>query len=247
MSTGDQSAPGSEDELAKLRSDLDAANKELESLSYAVSHDLRAPLRAIEGFADVVLEDYQAKLDAEGKRYLEIIRSSSLKASKMIEGLLLYSRLGRHEMTKSDINVAELIQNAITDLRHIIGDRKIDFKIDSLPAVRGDFFLLREIWKNLLANAVKFSRLQPETVIRIEGHEKAGSVTFSISDNGVGFDQKYADKLFQLFQRLHGESEFNGIGVGLAVARRLVLRHGGTIWAEGKPGEGATFFFTLPK
>ncbi|MDB6026956.1 MAG: putative ATPase [Verrucomicrobiales bacterium] len=242
-----QAASSTDERINQLTTELQTANKELESLAYAVSHDLRAPLRAIEGFADVVLVDYKDKLDPEGQRFLEIIRTSSLKASKMIEGLLAYSRIGRHEITISEINSTELVQNVLTDLRKVIADRNIDFNIHALPTVRGDFFLLREVWKHLLSNAVKFSRNSPASKIEIHFCEEKGEHRFCISDNGVGFDMKYSEKLFQLFQRLHGESDFEGIGVGLAIAQRVVLRHGGTIWAESKPHQGATFFFTLPK
>ena len=242
-----KAAPSADETIEHLRAELQTANKELDSLAYAVSHDLRAPLRAIEGFADVILVDYKEKLDPEGQRFLEIIRSSSLKAARMIEGLLAYSRFGRHEMTISDVNSSDLVQNVLTDLRKPIADRKIEFQIHHLPTVSGDFFLLREVWKHLLSNAVKFTQTKPASQIVIDAREDKDEHQFSIRDNGVGFDMKYSDKLFQLFQRLHGESEFEGIGVGLAIAQRLVLRHGGRIWAESKPGEGTTFFFTLPK
>lgn len=239
--------PSKDEQIEKLTADLTAANKELDGLSYAVSHDLRAPLRAIEGFADVVMEDYKEKLDSEGNRFLEIIKTSSVKASRMIDGLLAYSRMGRHEITISEVNLNDLVQATISDLQSCLADRKVEFQIQPLPTVQGDFFLLREIWKHLLKNAVKFTRTQSPAKIEISSREENGFAIFAIRDNGVGFDMRYSEKLFQLFQRLHSETDFDGVGAGLAIAQRLVLRHNGKIWAEAKPHEGATFFFALPK
>jgi light-regulated signal transduction histidine kinase (bacteriophytochrome) len=239
--------PESEKLIKKLTADLEAANKELDSLSYAVSHDLRAPLRAIEGFADVLLEDYRGKLDEEGQRFLEIIKSSGLKATRMVEGLLAYSRMGRHEMTLSGVDVQELVRNTLTDLKQNIGERKIDFVIGPLPRLEADLFLVREIWKHLLGNAIKFTAKNPSPRIEVSSCEEKNQYVFSIHDNGVGFDMKYSEKLFQLFQRLHGESDFEGLGVGLSIAQRLVLRQGGKIWATSEPNCGATFNFTLPR
>ena len=240
-------APSHDEQVKKLTADLAAANKEVESLAYAVSHDLRAPLRAIEGFTDVILEDYKDKLDPEGSRFLGIIKASSLKASKMIDGLLAYSRLGRHEMTISQVDLNELVQSTISDLRGTMTDRAIEFQVAPLPVVRGDFFLLREIWKQLLKNAVKFTSRQSPAKIEITSRVEDGYDVFSIKDNGVGFDVRYAEKLFQLFQKLHSDADFEGTGAGLAIAQRLIVRHGGKIWADATPNEGATFSFSLAK
>ncbi len=246
MSPDATKAPSPEERIKALTADLAAANKEIESLAYAVSHDLRAPLRAIEGFTDVILEDYKDKLDSEGGRYLGIIKNSSLKASRMIDGILSYSRLGRHEMTLSDVNLDELVKNLIADMRNVLEGRVINFEIAPLPVVRGDFFLLREVWKALLNNAVKFTRHQSPAKIHITSRNENGYYVFSIKDNGIGFDIRYADKLFQLFQKLHSDTEFEGTGASLAIAKRLIARHGGKIWAESVPNEGSVFFFALP-
>jgi two-component system sensor kinase len=235
-----------DEQIKKLTADLEAANKEIESLAYAVSHDLRAPLRAIEGFTAVLLEDYKAGLDAEGQRFLEIIGTSSRRVSLMVEGILSYSRFGRHEMTLSEIDTNELIRAVLTDVEPVLQKRKIEFKVSPLPTTRGDYFLLREIWKILIGNAVKFTRNKPEAIIEISGKKEGNETVFTVRDNGVGFDPSYSDKLFQVFQRLHSENEFEGVGVGLAIAQRLVRRHNGNIWAEATPEVGATFHFSLP-
>jgi light-regulated signal transduction histidine kinase (bacteriophytochrome) len=247
MSTEHCCAQAENAALEQAKADLAAANKELEALAYAVSHDLRAPLRAIEGFTDVLNEDYQSKLDDEGKRYLSIVRNSSLKASRMLDALLAYSRLGRAELKISEVNTADLVQETINRLRVELNGRSISFDHPNLPNVHGDPTLLRELWQQLLSNAVKFTRHRPDARVNISGHEEGGRVHFTVSDNGAGLDMKYSDKLFQLFQRFHGESEFEGLGAGLAIVQRIVLRHGGKISAESTLGQGTTFHFTLPR
>lgn len=236
----------SESEVAELREQLAAAQKELESLSYSISHDLRAPLRAIKGFSEAILEDYRERLDDDGKRFLEIIVSSTVQITRLIDGLLALSRLERAEMHPEEIDVNELVHGIITELRLRHEKRKIDFKVSNLPPVRADLNLLRHIWTNLLENSVKFSAPQENAAIQVGGCKKDGEVSYFVKDNGVGFDMKYAEKLFGVFQRFHTEREFEGVGVGLAITKRLIKRHQGNISAESKPGEGTTMTFSLP-
>ena len=236
----------SESQVTMLREQLAAAQKELESLSYSISHDLRAPLRAIKGFSEAIMEDYRDRLDDDGRRFLEIIVSSTVQITRLIDGLLALSRLERAEMHVEEINVDELVNGIITEIRLRNEKRKIDFKVAKLPPVRADLNLLRHIWTNLLENSVKFTGPQETAVIEVGGKKGKGEVTYFVKDNGVGFDMKYAEKLFGVFQRFHTEREFEGVGVGLAIVKRLLKRHNGTISAQSKPGEGTTMTFSLP-
>jgi signal transduction histidine kinase len=236
-----------EQRVVKRTSQLVAANKELEAFSYSVSHDLRAPLRHIDGFAQLLQGHLGVSLDATGRRYLTTITDSAKRLGHLIDELLVFSRMGRAEIRQSQVDLGPLVQEVICDLQTEIGDRKIEWVIGELPAVYGDPALLRQVWMNLLNNAVKYSRRQPAARITIEHRSSAedGHV-FSVRDNGAGFDMKYADKLFGVFQRLHSVAEFEGTGIGLANVQRIVLRHGGRVWAEGRLDEGATFSFTVP-
>jgi PAS domain S-box-containing protein len=231
---------------------LESTNKELESFSYSVSHDLRAPLRAIDGFAEIIEEDYIGKLDAEARRYLKVIRDNSKRMGMLIDDLLAFSRLGRQTVTKSPINVDALVREVIEEVSRDDAGRGKDkpvpvFDIGPLPDVRGDRALLRQVWANLLANAVKYSSKVSEPRIRIGGETGEEEVEYFVRDNGVGFNMAYSEKLFGVFQRLHRADEFSGTGVGLAIVQRVVARHGGRVWAEGKVNDGATFSFALPK
>jgi len=225
---------------------LEAANKELEAFSYSVSHDLRAPLRHISGFADLLSNDVHDLLPEKAQRYLSIINNSSLKMGHLIDDLLSFSRNGRSEMAKTVFSMNKVVEDAKTQLFLTLENRTIDWHISNLPDVFGDYNLLRLVWINLIDNALKYSRNRDITEITIKCQSENEEFIFSIEDNGVGFDMQYAQKLFGVFQRLHSESEFEGTGIGLANVRRIILRHGGRTWAESELNKGAVFYFTLP-
>ncbi len=237
----------SEQREANLKEQLVDLKKELEDMSYAISHDLRAPLRAVHGFADALREDYGEKLDADAKRYMKIISTSSRQMTRMIDGILTLSRLGRQQLQVSAIPVPALVEGIIAELKAKYPERKIDFVIGELPNISGDHALIRVIWSHLLNNAVKFTGPNPGTIIEIGSSSEGNETIYFVRDNGVGFDMKYEPKLFGLFQRFHTEAEFEGTGVGLAVVRRLVRRHGGRMWAQSAVNVGSTFFFAFPK
>jgi signal transduction histidine kinase len=225
---------------------LEVANRELEAFGYSVSHDLRAPLRAIDGYTRILLEEYQPLLDAEGKRVCSVISESAHKMSVLIDDLLSFSRLGRSAINPRKLNMEEMANAVFQDLTTAQSRKRIDFRVDAATPVMGDLSLLRQVWVNLISNAIKFSSKQKRAVIRVRGENTEGEVVYSVQDNGVGFDMQYANKLFGVFQRLHSAREFEGNGVGLALVQRVVLRHGGRVWAEGEIGKGATFYFSLP-
>ncbi len=234
-----------EKELIKRTTQLEAANKELEAFSYSVSHDLRAPLRAIDGFSRVMLEDYTDKFDDEGKRYLKIIRDNTQKMGQLIEDLLTLSRLGRKQMEISEIDMAKLAKEVFDELKAMTPERTVQLDIKTLPPVHGDQSMIRQVFVNLISNAIKFTRPREKAVIEIGGMTEGNENVYYVKDNGVGFDMQYVNKLFGVFQRLHSAEEFEGTGVGLALVQRIIHRHGGRVWAEGKVNEGATFYFTL--
>ena len=227
---------------------LEAANKELESFSYSVSHDLRAPLRHIDGFAGLLQRTSTPKLDEKELRYLTLITESAKRLGRLIDDLLEFSRMGRAELRQERVDMNALVQAALRDVEHDAQGRLIEWRIGSLPAVQGDASLLRQVWANLLSNAVKYSRPRSPAVIEV-GCEQAHPTEsrFFVRDNGVGFEMKYADHLFGVFQRLHRPEDFEGTGIGLANVRRIIARHGGRTWAEGQPDAGATVWFALPK
>ncbi|MHB0977458.1 MAG: sensor histidine kinase [Candidatus Aquicultorales bacterium] len=225
---------------------LEAVNKELEAFSYSVSHDLRAPLRAISGFSDAIVEDYAARLDEEGKRYLGFIRENAHKMGQLIDDLLSFSRLGRQEMTATEIDIEALAGEVFDDIAAQAPGRNIEFTVHPMPPARGDRALLKQVLMNLLSNAVKFTRHRKRALIQVGYSPQVDGGAYYVKDNGVGFDMKYAPKLFGVFQRLHADAEFEGTGVGLAIVNRIILRHGGRVWAEAEVDKGATFYFTLP-
>jgi PAS domain S-box-containing protein len=227
--------------------ELEAANGELEAFSYSVSHDLRAPLRAIEGFAEVVLMDHGEQLDPEEQRLLGAVRANARRMSKLIDDLLTFSRTGRSELGRTRMDMRAIVQDAIDEVASDPRARaKIDFRLESLPETDGDASLIRQVWLNLLSNAVKFSARAGHPVIEVGGTPKGNFVVYHVRDNGAGFDPQFADKLFGVFQRLHDRDEFEGTGIGLALVKRIAERHGGQIWAEGEPDKGATLSFSLP-
>jgi PAS domain S-box-containing protein len=227
--------------------ELRQRTEELESFTYSVSHDMRAPVRAVDGFTRILIEEYGDSLDDEGRRLLGIVRQNTEKMGQLIDGLLALSRIGREKVTFGDIDMAELAKTAFEEqkaagARH----REISFQLDRLPTALGDKRLITQVFQNLLANAIKFTRNQAATIIEVGYQQGAGEDIFFVRDNGVGFDMDHARKLFGTFQRLHPANEFEGSGIGLATVYRIIDRHGGKVWAEAKPGEGATFYFSLP-
>jgi PAS domain S-box-containing protein len=238
-----------EEENLRLQADLEMRvqqrTHDLEAFSYSVSHDLRAPLRTINGYAAMLEEDYSQILDDEGKRLLNIIRDGARKMGKLIDDLLAFSKLGRKEVSKSNVDMQSMVKNICDDLGRA-PDFRARIDIGELEPVLADFTLMNHVWTNLLSNAIKYSANKEKPLVKIRSNRNNGMITYSITDNGAGFDMKYADKLFGVFQRLHSSDDFEGTGVGLAIVHRIISRHDGKIWAEGSPGEGATFYFSLP-
>ncbi len=235
-----------EQRVAERTADLEAANKELESFSYSVSHDLRTPLRAIDGFSNILLEDYAGKLDAEGKRLLTVVRDNTSRMGQLIDDILKFSRTGRLEINYSDIDMEQLAYSVFVELRTIVVGDKLQLEIEHLPPARGDGAMMRQVFVNLLSNAIKFSRNKEHIIIKVGGSVDGNEVVYYVKDNGAGFNMQFSGKLFGVFQRLHGVNEFEGTGIGLAIVKRVITRHGGRVWAEGKINEGATFYFALP-
>jgi light-regulated signal transduction histidine kinase (bacteriophytochrome) len=226
--------------------ELQAANRELESFSYSVSHDLRAPLRAIDGFSRILLEDYSNKLDADGKDSLTRIRVASQRMGQLIDDLLQLSRHTRSEMRRAPVDLSALARTVADELQKTEPARRVEFVIQPDLAAEADASLMRAVLENLLGNAWKFTGKQSAAKIEFGRTTREGVPAFFVRDNGAGFDMKYAGKLFGAFQRLHAVTEFPGTGVGLATVQRVIHRHGGRVWAESTPGHGATFYFTLP-
>jgi PAS domain S-box-containing protein len=249
-----------EQRVLERTAQLEAANKELDSFSYSISHDLRAPLRAIDGFSRIVLEDFSAPLPREGKVYLQKVRDNTRQMSKLIDELLKFSRLGRQTLLKQTVNTEQIVRRCLEEMARELQGRKVEIVVGELPACRGDPTLLKQVWTNLLSNALKYTRKQENARIEIgsrreprlaaDGQPPApGSakpeLVYFVKDNGAGFDMQYVGKLFGVFQRLHRAVDYEGTGVGLAIAQRIVQRHGGRIWADAIPNQGATFSFTL--
>jgi PAS domain S-box-containing protein len=236
-----------EDRVAKRTSQLEASNKELEAFSYSVSHDLRAPLRHVSGYVELLNKHFHSELPEKGQHYLNSIADSVRLMGVLIDDLLQFSRTGRMELNESDFDMNEIVKEAIESLGKDNPDRKIEWVLGKLPSIYGDEALLRLVWMNLLSNAVKFTRTGKQTRIEIGVKRERKELVFFVRDNGVGFDMQYAQKLFGVFQRLHPAEEFEGTGVGLANVRRIVLRHGGRTWAEAELNNGAIFYFSIPK
>jgi signal transduction histidine kinase len=235
-----------EEKVLERTAQLESANKELESFSYSVSHDLRAPLRAVNGFAILLGERYDGLLDSEGKRLLNIIKENANKMGLLIDDLLAFSRLGKKEIHKSVINMTALAENALHEL-NTSQQVEAEVKIYDLHPALADTTLMHQVWLNLLSNAIKYSSNKKAPVITISSEEKDGELVYSIADNGVGFNMRYAHKLFGVFQRLHDAEDFEGTGVGLALVHRIITKQGGKIWAKARVGKGATFYFSLPE
>jgi light-regulated signal transduction histidine kinase (bacteriophytochrome) len=222
---------------------LETANRELESFSYSVSHDLRAPLRSIGSFVEILAEDFRSQLDEDGIRYVEIIRSNVERMNELIKDLLAFSRLTRQPLTKDKVDMSALADEAFAQLKP--RDVTVEWVREPLPEAYGDVRMLRQVWMNLVSNAVKYSRESERPRITVSATEELGRTVYAIQDNGVGFDPAYEEKLFGVFQRLHADKKFEGTGVGLSIVQRIIQRHSGRIWATGAPGEGAAFYFYL--
>jgi light-regulated signal transduction histidine kinase (bacteriophytochrome) len=236
-----------EQRVVERTAQLEAANKELEAFSYSVSHDLRAPLRAVNGFAGIVIEDFGPQLPEDCRRYLERIRTSGERMGELIDDLLKFARLSRQPLSRQTVDMVRLVKDTLDELKPQHEGREIEFRIGELPPCYGDPILLKQCWINLLSNAIKYSRGRKPAIVEVGCTSKNGEDVYFVRDNGTGFDMQYAHKLFGVFQRLHRVEEFEGTGVGLAIVQRIVHRHGGLAWAEGKENQGATFYFNLEK
>jgi signal transduction histidine kinase len=235
-------------ELARQAADLEASNKELESFAYSVSHDLRAPLRHVVGYSELLQKQASSVLDEKSRRFMQTILESAKRMGNLIDDLLGFSRIGRAETKKAAVNLEQLVREVVAELRQETNGRDIDWKIGALPVCYGDRSMLKIVLVNLVSNAVKFTRLQSRAEIQIGCAEgKENQVEVFVRDNGAGFDMQYVNKLFGVFQRLHRPEEFEGTGIGLATAQRIIHRHGGQMRAEGAVDQGATFYFSLPK
>ncbi len=233
--------------VAERTAQIETSAKELEDFTYTVSHDLRTPLRAIDGFSRILEEDYGGKLDDEARRLIGVGRENARKMGQLIDDLLTFSRLGRNPIAAAGIDMEALAHSALAGIGAPAAAGRARIEIHPLPEAWGDPAAIKQVWINLLSNAVKFSGKREQPAIEVSGHESGAQSVYCVKDNGAGFDMRYYDKLFGVFQRLHGDDEFPGTGVGLAIVRRIVSRHGGRVWAEGKVGEGAAFYFSLPR
>ena len=242
-----------EAELKKLNQDLEERNeelkflnKELESFTYSVSHDLRAPLRAVNGYSRILLEEHTQDLNEEVSRLLNIISSNGKQMGELIDNLLSLSKLGKREIQKGDVDMEGLVQSVVEELKKTEGGERVSWETNQLPPCYGDYRLLRQVWINLIANAVKYSSKKSSPFVKVGAEVKENELVYYVKDNGAGFDMKFADHLFGVFQRLHKPTEFEGTGVGLAIVQRIIFRHGGKVWAEGAVNKGASFWFSIP-
>ena len=231
--------------LEAKNEELEFSNRELESFSYSVSHDLRAPIRAIDGYAGILLKKYGLDLGDEGRRLIGVIQTNSKRMGVLVDDLLAFSRLGKKSLNTTCIDVMDKVRSVLSEI-DISQPHQATIKMEDLHSVNGDRSLLRQVWVNLISNAIKYSSKSTDPLVEIGSERSAGEIIYYVKDNGVGFNMEYANKLFEVFQRLHDESEFEGTGMGLAIAERIVVKHGGRIWADSKEGHGATFFFALP-
>jgi light-regulated signal transduction histidine kinase (bacteriophytochrome) len=238
-------ADDKEARIAALETELEHTRQEMRAFSYSVSHDLRAPLRAVEGFARIVSEDYAKALDDEGRKYIQHVLQNAQIMSALIEGLLSYHRLNERPVSKSAVDMTQVTNDVLGALPK--PDRAVEIKTPKLPTIPADPALMRIAWEQLVSNALKFSKQSPKPTIEFGADDRDGEHVLWVKDNGVGFNMEYANKLFQVFQKLQRDPEFEGHGVGLAMVRRVAEKHNGRAWAEAKPNDGATFYFAVPK
>lgn len=231
--------------LKEYSGQLERSNKDLESFSYSVSHDLRAPIRGISGFSKILMEDFGKNLDEEGQRILNIIIKNSENMGQLIDDLLEFSRLGRREIAFTNVNMQQVMERVLEEVKDCYPGIKIETRIGELPSIKADSALLKQMLFNLISNAFKYSKDKEHPKVDIDSYQNNGEVTYFIKDNGAGFDMRYQHKLFNIFQRLHHSEQFEGTGVGLAIVKRVIEKHNGKVWAEGKVNEGACFYFTL--
>jgi len=231
--------------LREKNEELQAMNEELESFSYSVSHDLRAPLRALSGYSSMLEEDYENALDENGKRIVETIKNNALKMNVLVDDLLAFSKLGRKSLVKAEVNTGQMVRAILDDLAGT-APHHAHVTVHDLADTYGDVALLKQVWINLISNALKYSGKKEHAEVEIGCSTSGHETIYYVKDNGTGFDMKYSDKLFGVFQRLHSVSEFEGTGIGLAIVKRIITKHQGRVWADAKVNEGATFFFSLP-
>jgi light-regulated signal transduction histidine kinase (bacteriophytochrome) len=236
-----------QNELEQKNQHLEAAYREMETFTHSVAHDLRAPLRHLQSFAHALSEDYGRILDEQGKDYLQRLIKTAEQMSMLFDELLRFARTSQHPIDRRQVDLDSMVRQIVQEFQAEAGGRPIQWLLSPLPAVQGDALMLRQVWVNLIGNAFKYTRHQANPRIEILQESRNGEHVFSVRDNGVGFDMRYAEKLFNIFQRLHSGSEFEGTGVGLALVRSIIERHGGRVWAESSPGNGAVFYFSLPR
>ena len=235
-----------EQKVIERTAQLEAANKELESFSYSVSHDLRAPIRAINGYTSILLEDYADRFDADGMKVLDSVLHNSKRMGRLIDDLLAFSKLGRKQVSVSQIDMQCLVNLVWEDLLFEDGETRVTFKVNELPPAQGDQPLIKQVWTNLISNAIKYSKYKPQPCVEIGAYQKDSHIVYYVKDNGAGFDMQYYDKLFGVFQRLHSQEEFEGTGIGLAIVQKIAHRHNGKVWAESTLNQGTCFYFSLP-
>jgi len=234
-----------EQRVLRRTAQLEAANKELEAFSYSVSHDLRAPLRAVDGYSMALLDEFGPQLPGEAQRLLRVIRDGAQQMGHLIDDLLTFARLSRLPLSKQTVEMQPMVRDIVRTLQNENSNRQIDVNISTLPSCYGDASVLRQVWTNLLSNAFKYTRKRDHAIIDVGATQQTGETIYFVRDNGTGFDMRYADKLFGVFQRLHRAEDYEGTGVGLAIVQRIVNRHGGRVWADSVEGSGSTFYFTL--
>jgi signal transduction histidine kinase len=243
-----QLVDGLERRVAERTQALEIANRELEAFAFSVSHDLRSPLRSIDAFSRMLEEDHGPKLDAEAREMLAVVRNNAQHMSHLVEDLLRLSRLGHRAIQPvTEVDMRDVVETVLAGIRAANPSVAIELRLGEMPTAIGNVELLRQVWVNLLDNAVKYSRRRPVAIVEVGGHRESGELRYTVTDHGTGFDPQHTDKLFGVFQRLHSDDEFEGTGVGLALVHRIVLRHGGRVWAEGRLDHGATFGFGLPE
>jgi signal transduction histidine kinase len=232
--------------VAQRTAQLESANKELEEFSYSMSHDMRTPLRALDGFSKILLDEHSAELDDEGKRLVKILRVNAQRMGRLVDDILHFLSMGRQKIQCISFDIGQMVADICAKMEIGFSPRRLLFKISELPPARGDSAMVREALQNLLSNAVKFSKADGDVLIEISGSAGQNENIYSVKDHGIGFDMRYADKLFKVFERVHATGQYEGSGIGLALVKRIITRHGGRVWAEGKVNEGATIYFALP-